>query len=158
MNPQRNDSKTVGLRKTPTNRRVLLSGILSPVIALFLNVIVGGLLLHYSVNPEKDWRFRLWFSTVVMLAPFAVTMGLAIKERRQTGQLLSGKIGIAIAVLSLGLATKPLKHGITRAKQERNSQIRDLPAPLFDTTDVSRKSQHLERPGVQAMRAGTPWK
>ena len=128
----------------PTNRRVLISGILSPSIALFLNVIVGGLLLHYSVNPEKDWRFRLWLSTVVMLVPFAVTIVLATRARRRVELLLSGKIGICIAVLSLGLAAKPLKDGITRAKQERNSQVRDLPAPLFDTPDLSGKSQRLE--------------
>lgn len=143
MNPQRNDSTTVDPMIKPTKRRVLLLGILSPFIACFLNVIVGELLLHYSVNPEKDWRFRLTVSTVVMIVPFAVTLVLALKARRHTGLLLSGKIGIAIALLSLSLVAKPLNDGITRAKQERNSQVRDLPAPLFDTPDLSGKSQRL---------------
>ena len=127
----------------PLNRRVLLSGILSPFVALFLNVIVSQLLLHYSVNPEKDWRFRLSVSTVVIVAPFAVTLALAIKARRRAELLLSGKIGIFIAVLSLVLVAKPLSDGFIRAKQERNSMVRDLPAPLFDTPDLSGKSQRL---------------
>lgn len=126
-----------------SNRRVLVSGILSPFVAVFLSVLVNVILMKLSTNPEKDWRFRLSVSTVAMALPFVVTLVLAIKERRRAALSFSGKIGIAIAVLSLVLIAKPLSDGITRSKQEQNSLMHDLPAPLFDTPDLSGKRQRL---------------
>lgn len=119
-----------------SKHRVLFSGILSPFLAVFLSVIVNGILTTFSANPEKDWRFRLSVSTVVMAAPFLVTFVLALKERRRAALSLSGKAGLALALLSLGLMSKPLSDGITRSKQERNSMMRNVPAPLFDTPDI----------------------
>lgn len=122
---------------------VLILGILSPIMAVLLSILVNGVLIEFSANPEKDWRFRLSASTVVMAAPFIVTLVLAIRERRRSGLALSGKIGLAIAALSLGLLSKPVNDGITRSRQEQNSRIHDLPAPMFDTTDLSGKPQRL---------------
>lgn len=126
-----------------TNYRVLISGILSPFLAVFLSATVGDVLLRFSTDPEKDWRFRLSVSTIVMTAPFIMTFVLAMKDGRRAALLLSGKIGLAVAVLSLGLIAKPVSDGITRSKQERNSTMRDVPAPLFDTPDVFGNQQRL---------------
>jgi len=82
-------------------------------------------------------------STVVMAAPIVVTLVLALKERRRTELSLSWKIGLAIALLSLGLVAKPVRDGMTRSKQEQNSMMRDVPAPLFDTPDLFGKPQRL---------------
>jgi peroxiredoxin len=123
--------------------RVLIMGILSPFLAIFLSVIVNDLLLRFSVDPERDWRFRLSVSTVMMTVPFIVALVLAMKERRRAALLLSGKIGLAIAVLSLGLIAKPVNDGITRSRQENNSMMRNVPAPQFDTPDVLGKRQRL---------------
>jgi hypothetical protein len=100
---------------TLSKYRVLVSGILSSFLAVFLNVIVNGILMRFSADPEKDWRFRLSMSTVVMAAPMVVTLVLAGKERRRTQLSLSWKIGFAIAL---------------------HSMMRDVPAPPFDTPDL----------------------
>ncbi|HXM22121.1 MAG TPA: redoxin domain-containing protein [Terriglobales bacterium] len=123
--------------------RVLASGILSPLAALFLHVLVYTTLTRFSADLEKDWLFRLSLSTVVMTAPFLVTLALAIKDRRRHALSLSAKVGLAIAILSLGLAWHPVSDGITRSKQSRNLAMRDVAAPLFDTVDILGKTQRL---------------
>jgi peroxiredoxin len=57
--------------------------------------------------------------------------------------LLSGKIGLAIAILSLGLAWRPISDGVLRSKQSRNLAMRDVPAPPFDTVDILGNTQRL---------------
>lgn len=123
--------------------RVLVLGILSPVIAVLLSALVNGKLMHWSADPEKDWLFRLSVSTVVMVVPFVVTLVLARKDRHRSPFLLSGKIGLAIAILSLGLIAKPVSDGFTRSKQERNKLLRGVEAPLFETIDLSGTRQRL---------------
>lgn len=58
--------------------RVLIAGILSPLIALFLYLLVYGTLTRYSADLEKDWLFRLSLSTLAMTVPFVITVALAI--------------------------------------------------------------------------------
>jgi len=123
--------------------RVLVSGILSPVMAVLLSALVNQVLMRRSADPEKDWLFRLFVSTVVMVVPFAVTLVFATKDSRRSGFLLSGKIGLAFAIFSLGLIAKPVSDGFTRSKQERNKLMRDVEAPLFETIDVSGNRQRL---------------
>lgn len=123
--------------------RVLISGILSPVAAIFLYVLVYDALTSRSSNLEKDWLFRLSLSTLAMLVPFVVTLALAIKDRRQRTLTLSGKIGLALAILSLGLVWQPVSDGITRGKQSRNMAMRGVPAPPFETVDLLGKTQRL---------------
>lgn len=60
--------------------RVLAAGVLSPFVAVFLNVIVNGMLMRFSAHPETNWRFRLGVSTVVMAIPFVLTLVLVVKE------------------------------------------------------------------------------
>lgn len=123
--------------------RVLICGILSPVAALFLYALVYEILTRRSTDLEKDWLFRLSLSTLAMTVPFFVTLALTIKERRRHALSLSGKIGLVIAILSLGLAWKPVSDGITRSKQSRNLAMQNVAAPAFDTVDILGKTQRL---------------
>jgi thiol-disulfide isomerase/thioredoxin len=123
--------------------RVLIAGILSPFAALFLYALVYGALTGYSSDREKNWQLRLTVSTIAMLLPFALTALLAWKDRRAQRFSLSGKIGLTLAVLSLGLAWSPIHDGIARARQIRNLAMHDVAAPAFDTLDISGKPQRL---------------
>jgi thiol-disulfide isomerase/thioredoxin len=123
--------------------RVLISGILSPVAAIFLYAVVSGTLIRFSADLEKDWLFRLAISTLAMTVPFFGTLVLAIKDRRRQALSLSGKIGLVLATLSLGLTGSPVSDGITRTKQSRNQAMRDVSAPPFETQDLLGKSQRL---------------
>jgi thiol-disulfide isomerase/thioredoxin len=126
-----------------SNYRVLISGILSPLAAIFLYALVYGTLTRFSADREKDWLFRLSLSALAMTVPFFGTLALAVKDRRRHALFLSGKVGLAIAILSLGLAWKPASDGITRARQSRNMAMRDVAAPPFDTVDILGKTQRL---------------
>jgi thiol-disulfide isomerase/thioredoxin len=126
-----------------SNYRVLVSGILSPLAALLLYVLVYATLTRFSADLEKDWLFRLSLSTLAMTVPFLVTLALAIEDRRRHALSLSGKVGLAIAILSLGLTWNPVSDGITRSKQSRNLAMRDVAAPPFDTVDILGKTQRL---------------
>ncbi len=70
-----------------------------------------------------------------MLSPY--------KDGRAQAFSLSGKIGLTIAILSLGLAWKPVSDGILRSRQSRNLAMRDVAAPPFDTPDLLGKTQRL---------------
>lgn len=123
--------------------RVLLCGILSPLAAFFLYVLVYGTLTRYSANLEKDWLFRLSVSTLAMTVPFFMTLALAIKDHGRHAISLAGKVGLAIAFLSLALTWKPVSDGILRSRQSRNLALRDVAAPPFDTPDLQGKIQRL---------------
>ena len=120
----------------PSKHRVLLSGILSPVLAVVFYAVVYGTLTRSSNDLEKDWAFRLSASTLAMTIPFLFTVGLAVRERRSRALSLSGKIGLVLATLSLGIAWKPISDGILRSQQTRNMAMHDVAAPSFDTQDT----------------------
>ncbi len=127
-----------------SNYRVLIAGILSPFAALFLYTLVYTTLTRSSADLEKDWLFRLSLSTLAMTVPFFVTLVLAIKDVRQRHVLsMSGKVGLAIAILTLGFAWKPVSDGVTRSKQVKNLALRDVGAPAFSTVDILGKTQRL---------------
>lgn len=126
-----------------SKHRVLLCGILSPVLALVLYVLVYGTLTRFSHDLEKDWLFRLSVSTLAMTIPFLFTVALAIRDRRSRALSLSGKIGLVLATLSLGLAWRPISDGILRSKQMRNLAMHDVSAPLFETQDTLGNTQRL---------------
>ena len=123
--------------------RVLVAGILSPLLALVLNVVLIQILLALSSNPENNWRFRLFVSSLALPVPFLVTLMLALRDRRHGALSLSAKIGLAIAALSLLLIAKPVMDGLARSKQSRNMAMHDVPAPMFDTLDIQGKPQRL---------------
>jgi hypothetical protein len=57
--------------------RVLLCGIISPLAALVLYVLIYGTLTRFSKDLEKDWLFRLSLATLGMILPFLLTLVLA---------------------------------------------------------------------------------
>lgn len=122
---------------------VLIWGIASPFAAVFLYVIVYVTSSRFSSDLNKDWLFRLSLSTLAMTIPALVTFTFALRQRRQGALSRSAIIGLCIAILSLALVVKPVSDGITRSKQTRNLSLRDVPAPLFDTTDIFGNSQRL---------------
>jgi cytochrome c biogenesis protein CcmG/thiol:disulfide interchange protein DsbE len=126
-----------------SKHRVLLCGILSPVLALILYALVYATLTRYSADLEKDWRFRLSLSTVAMTIPSFATIALAMNARRAGTFSLSAKIGLLLAILSLGLAASPIRDGLLRAKQTRNMAMHDVAAPVFDTMDISGNAERL---------------
>jgi thiol-disulfide isomerase/thioredoxin len=123
--------------------RVLLCGILSPLAALVLYVLIYGTLTRFSKDLEKDWLFRLSLATSGMILPFLLTLVLAWKDSRRHALFLSGKIGLVIACLSLALVWKPAEDGIQRWKQSRNQAMRNVAAPPFETLDLDGKTQRL---------------
>jgi len=127
-----------------SKNRVLISGILSPLAAIVLYALVYSILTQVSTDREKDWLFRLTLSTLAMTLPFLVTLAFAIKDSHRNSLSLSARIGVAIAILSLGLVWKPVSDGVTRWKQSRNMAMRDVIAPPFDTADIDGKTQRLE--------------
>jgi thiol-disulfide isomerase/thioredoxin len=122
---------------------VLLCGILSPVLALIIYALVYGTLTRFSADLERDWLFRLSVSTFAMTIPFLATVVLAMRDRRRRTLSLSGKIGLILATLSLGLAWGPLSDGLRRSKQTKNMALHDVAAPLFDTADIFGNTQRL---------------
>jgi len=126
-----------------SKHRVLFSGILSPLVAVLLYVFVYATLTRFSADREKDWIFRLSLASLMMIVPFLVTLFLAIKAHREHALSLTGKVGFAIAILSLALVWNPVSDGITRYKQARNMAMRDVAAPLFDAPDILGKTQRL---------------
>jgi thiol-disulfide isomerase/thioredoxin len=127
-----------------SNYGVLIAGASSPLVAQFLYVLAYSILKRLSSDLEKDWLFRLSLSTVAMTLPLLVTLVLALRDRRRKALLLSGKIGFAVAILSLGLVWNPVSDGITRWKQARNLALRDVDAPPFATLDLYGKTQRLQ--------------
>ncbi|HEY6406020.1 MAG TPA: redoxin domain-containing protein [Ktedonobacteraceae bacterium] len=124
--------------------RVLISGILSPLAALFLYALVYATLTRRSADLERDWLFRLSAATLAMVVPFLVTLVLAINDhRRERALSRSAKVGLVIAILSLGLVWSPVKDGVARWKQTRNLALHDVVAPPFETTDILGKTQRL---------------
>ncbi len=123
--------------------RVLVAGILSPLIALVLNVACMQTLLALSPKPESNWRFRLVVSSLALPVPFLITLKLALKDWRQGALSLAAKIGLGIAALSLLLIAKPVTDGYVRSKQSHNIAMHDVAAPTFDTLDIQGKPQRL---------------
>lgn len=122
---------------------MLISGLFSPLAALFLYALVYTILTRSSADLEKDWFFRLSLSTLAMTVPFLFTLVLTINDRRQRALSLPAKVGLTIAILSLGLAWKPVSDGVTRSKQSRNQAMRNVAAPPFETVDILGKTQRL---------------
>ena len=126
-----------------SKHRVLVVGIFSPLLALLLNIIFIQVLLALSSNPENNWRFRLFVSSLALPVPFLATLVLALKDRRRADLSLSAKIGLGIAALSLLLIAKPVMDGLARSKQSRNMAMQDVPAPIFDSLDIQGNPQRL---------------
>jgi peroxiredoxin len=123
--------------------RTLIWGVISPVLAILAYVLVYAILTRRSPDPEKDWLFRLSISSLSMTLPFLITFCSAVSDRRKRALSASGKIGLCVAVLSLGLLAKPITDGVMRWKQARNQSLQGVPAPLFATPDIKGKMHRL---------------
>jgi thiol-disulfide isomerase/thioredoxin len=123
--------------------RLLFFGILSPLAAVFLYALVYTTLTRLSSDLERDWSFRLALSALAMVVPFLFVLALTVRDKRRHSLSLSGKIGFALAILSLGLVWKPVNDGLTRWKQSHNQAMQNIAAPLFDTVDLNGKTQRL---------------
>lgn len=121
---------------------VLIAGIVSPVLAFLLYGVVYSALTERSTDRDRDWLFRLAVSTAALTIPFFVTLFLFLRGRARPASWPS-RIGLVLAILSLGLAWKPVSDGILRSKQVRNLAMRGVPAPTFNTMDISGKTQRL---------------
>ncbi|WP_109485609.1 TlpA disulfide reductase family protein [Occallatibacter savannae] len=116
--------------------RMFVAGLLAPVAAVVSYIIVYQVLTTASHNLNGDWLFRLSAATVAMLLPSVFVFVLAARQRRRAPLTALSKLGIAIALLTLGLAARPVTDGVLRSKQERNMAMHDVAAPLFETADV----------------------
>ena len=150
-------ARSNGRSETFMNRlskhRVLVAGVLAPVMAVVLYVVVYGILTQRSRDLEGDWFFRLCLSTLAMTVPFLFTLALALSEHRRPRISRSARVGLTFAILSLGLVWKPVSDGVLRLKQSRNQAMRGVAAPLFESTDLTGQTQRLRRPKGQG-RAG----
>ena len=100
-------------------------------------------LTRASADPDKDFVFRLSLTALAMAVPFIVTLALAVGDHRRRGLTTSGRIGLALAVLSLALTWLPIQGAIGRARQTRNLALQGVTAPPFDTVDISGKPHRL---------------
>src|SRR5579863_4261760 len=126
-----------------TNRKLLIFGILSPFAALLFYILVYNILSDLSSNLEKDWVFRLTASTLAMTIPFFIMLVLTIRASKQHALLISAKVGLTIAALSLAFTLLPIRDGLARARQTRNRQLHDVAAPEFVTTDLQNNPHRL---------------
>ena len=131
------------MAKTSGNR-VLVAGMLSPLIAAFLGLYVYAALTRASENLNQDYVYRLMSVSLVMVVPFLVTLALAIPDLRRGALTRSGKIGVGVAVLSLCLTFVPIRGLIVRVQQARNAAIQDAAAPLFATVDIMGNPHRLQ--------------
>jgi len=123
--------------------RVLVLGILAPILALADYALVYNYLISLSKNLEHDWLRRLVISTLAMTLPFFLALYLFLKDRSRHALSLGAKIGLLIAVLSLGLTASPIRDAVKRWKQTHNMAMRGVPAPLFSTLDIHGSTQSL---------------
>ena len=79
-----------------------------------------------------------------MIAPSALTFALALAQRRRETLSRSARVGISVAVLTLGLTLLPLRGLVGRVQQARNLAMQDVSAPLFQTTDIAGKVHRLQ--------------
>ena len=126
-----------------SNYRVLIAGILAPLVAVILYTLVYTALTAASSDRDKDWLFRLSISALAMTVPFIVTCALFLKDLHRGRITRSAQVGLALSVLSLALIWSPFRDGLTRWKQSHNLTMRDVPAPLFSTPDLDGKTQAL---------------
>ena len=124
--------------------RVLVAGILSPFAAAYLGRLVYRTLTRASAHPDADFVFRLSMTALAMAVPFLVTLVLTIADRRRNALTTSGRIGLALALLSLALTWLPIRGAIARSRQSRNLALQNVAAPPFHTVDVFGKPHRLE--------------
>ena len=135
----------------PSSHRVLIAGILSPLAAALFGMVVYFTLTRASADRDHDFVFRLALTSLAMVVPFIATLALALGDRRRNVSTRSGRIGLALAVLSLALTWVPIRGAIARAKQARNLALQGVTAPPFDTVDVIGRRHRLQEHAGQVV-------
>jgi peroxiredoxin len=123
--------------------RVFVAGVVSPVASGLLYVVVYSALTAASHNLNEDWLSRLSIATFAMVLPSVFVFVLAVRQSRTKPLTALSKVGIAIAVLALGLVIKPATDAVLRFKQERNMALHDVAAPSFESVDLDGNPQRL---------------
>lgn len=123
--------------------RTLVAGLLAPLIAAGLGMVTYRTLTRASVDRDADFMFRLSLTAFAMTVPFWLTLFSSLIDRRNSTFGPRSKVGLAVAVLSLGMAIVPIRGAISRTQQADNLALADVAAPEIDTTDLDGKSHRL---------------
>jgi peroxiredoxin len=123
--------------------RVFVAGMVAPVASAVLYLPVYSALTSASRDVAHDWLFRLSASTLAMLLPGIFVIVLAVKQSRMVRLNTLSKVGVAIAVLGMALAARPVADGVLRWRQERNMAMHNVAAPLFETADLEGRVYRL---------------
>jgi len=123
--------------------RTLISGILSPALGAGLGILAYRTLTNASTDRDADFVFRLSMTTLAMVVPFAITLFLALADRRRTAFSTSAKVGLTLAVLSLFLTWLPIRGVLQRQRQATNLALSGVKAPILDTVDIYGKRHRL---------------
>jgi thiol-disulfide isomerase/thioredoxin len=123
--------------------RVLMAGVLSVPAAAWLGIQAYITLTRASADPDRDFVSRLSLVALAMALPFGATLALALRDRRHHPLTRSAKVGLTLAVLSLGLTWFPLSGAVGRSRQSRSLAQKGVAAPPFDTEDLLGNPQRL---------------
>jgi len=122
---------------------ILVSGILSPLVAAQLGRSVYRLLTRASADRDADFVLRLGLTATAMALPFLWTFVLSMIYRRHGGLGWRAGIGLALATISLGLMWVPIRGALARADQVEALSLDGIPAPHFVTTDLEGEPRRL---------------
>jgi len=122
---------------------VLWPGLLSPILAAVLGAGAYLGLTRLSANPDADYLYRLAAVTLVMLVPSAFVLWRFLQKRSRGSVAAADFVGVAVAVLALGLAVLPIQGAIRRARQAANLALSGVPAPEMVAQDPDGNTHRL---------------
>ena len=126
-----------------SRHRVLIAGVLSPMAAVALSICIGYYAEHWSRHFPASLSAILPAMIICTAMPFLTTLFLAAKAYHRRTLCLSGKIGLAIAALSLIV---PVWAGYTQFifwRRSQSTKLHDVPAPIFSTLDLNGMNHSL---------------
>lgn len=126
-----------------TKHRVLIAGVLSPVVGFGLLACIGFYAEHINVHVFRFSEAVVWAMLIVPILPALFTIGLAIKDSRRHALPASAGLGLLVSLLSLWAPSRIASPALKLWKESRNLAIRNVPAPRFDTQDLEGKRQRL---------------
>ena len=128
---------------TRPHRSPFWPGVLSPLLAAVLGRATYLLLTRLSSDPDGDYLFRLGAVALAMLLPPAFALRRAFLAQRAGALSRSGRVGAAVALLSLGLLAAPIGGGLRRARQAANLALSGVPAPEVVARDLDGELHRL---------------
>jgi thiol-disulfide isomerase/thioredoxin len=139
--------------------RVLILGSFSPLVALALVVCISYFAEHWSYRFGVPPLAILVTMLVLTALPFVVTVLFAKRDYRRQMLSLSGKIGIAIAVVSLIVPGWTAYGLFYWWRAVRNVELHGVPAPVFSTLDLNGVNRSLtdERGKVVLVNVWGTW-